>query len=120
MMNSPLWSRPGMFAAVLTFGSMLGAGCAALTPANTDLEAASKAFNGAQSTEAVLLFAGPELEAARQALQEARTAWIRREGKDHVDRLASVVAQRVALARDTAGLRVIELRKLFDEPNDRE
>lgn len=94
---------------------MLG-GCASLMAPNANLEVARQEVKAARSSEDVFLFAGVELDDAGEALDDADKAWLRHGSRAHVDELAMVVTQRVAAARKTAAARLVELRRISQEP----
>lgn len=95
---------------------MMLASCASLLPPNTNLEVARQEVKAALSSEEVFLLAGPDLDDASEALDNAHTAWLRHASTVHVDELAMVVTQRVAKARQTARARLVELRRMSQEP----
>ena len=114
--EAPLAAAGGsLLASALLCAGML-TGCASLMSPNTNLEIAREEVMAARFSEDVFLLAGPELDDAGEALDDANRAWLRHGSREHVDELAMVVTERVAKARRTAAARVVELRRISQEP----
>lgn len=84
------------------------AGCSTLPDKNARLEEARSDYSVAQSNPRVATYAGSELKQAGDALNKADAAWVRNEDAAHVDQLAYLAKQRVAITQEAASLKAAE------------
>ena len=79
------------------------------TPApNTQLNQARADFRTAESDPRANRMAAAEMKQAQEALNAANAAWEREDKADDINHLAYLTRQRVAIARETMGLRTAE------------
>jgi outer membrane protein OmpA-like peptidoglycan-associated protein len=87
----------------------LMAGCASTPDRDSPLAQARADYSAAQSNAQVVSLAPGELKQASESLDKANTASSKGEDRAHVDHLAYVAKQQVAIARETARQKAAEL-----------
>ncbi|GGC82649.1 OmpA family protein [Undibacterium terreum] len=86
---------------LLAAGALLSA-CSSVPQNNSALEDAKRDFAMTQSNPTVARLASAELKQASDALDQANTAWTKKESLQKVDNLAYVAKQKTANAREVA------------------
>lgn len=86
----------------------LMAGCASTPDNDSPLAQARRDYSDAQGNSQVTTLAPMELKQASDSLDKANTASSKGEDKSHVDHLAYVAKQQVAIARETARQKAAE------------
>jgi len=81
--------------------------CSTLPP-NTQLTQARADVRNAESDPRANNSAPAEMKQAQDALREADAAWTRQDKPDHIDHLAYITRQRVAIAHEAMSLRTAE------------
>ncbi|MFO7602199.1 MAG: DUF4398 domain-containing protein, partial [Gammaproteobacteria bacterium] len=84
-------------------------GCSTVPEQHTVLEEARRNYRAAQSDADVNKHAAVELKQAGQALENAESAWSKKEDAEVVDHLAYLAKQRALIAQDTGKLRTAEI-----------
>jgi outer membrane protein OmpA-like peptidoglycan-associated protein len=85
------------------------AGCSSMPANNSLLDQARNDYSQAQASPQVTSLAAGELRQASDSLDRANNAWSKGADRDHVDHLAYMAKQHVAIARETAAQRAAEL-----------
>jgi outer membrane protein OmpA-like peptidoglycan-associated protein len=89
--------------------AVLAAGCAGTPDNDSPLAQARADYSAAQGNSQVTTLAPMELKQASDSLDRANTASSKGEDRSHVDHLAYVAKQHVAIARETARQKAAEL-----------